>query len=57
MPQPECPSEETLAAFVDGGLTAEERRSVEEHLEDCAKCRTLVALVLRNREKPPESDS
>lgn len=33
------PSEETLAAFIDGRLDAETRRRVVEHMADCADCR------------------
>jgi tetratricopeptide (TPR) repeat protein len=32
------PSEETLAAFIDGRLDAETRRRVVEHLAECSEC-------------------
>ena len=33
------PTDETLAAFVDGRLDGETRRRVIEHMADCADCR------------------
>ena len=33
-----CLADETLAAFVDGGLTADERSQVELHLAACRDC-------------------
>lgn len=33
-----CLDDETLAAYVDGGLTAEERTRVERHLASCQDC-------------------
>lgn len=32
------PSDETLAAYIDGRLDAETRRRVTEHIADCAEC-------------------
>jgi hypothetical protein len=37
-----CPSEETLAAFLDGRLDEKARLEVIEHLADCGDCRDLV---------------
>ncbi len=37
-----CPSEETLAEFIDGRLDPEARRSVVEHLAVCGECRDIV---------------
>ncbi|HEV7239141.1 MAG TPA: CHAT domain-containing protein [Thermoanaerobaculia bacterium] len=37
-----CPSEETLAAFIDGRLTGEARHRVVEHMAVCGECRTDV---------------
>ncbi len=34
-----------LVPYVEGGLTARERRRLEEHLAGCEGCRTLVARV------------
>lgn len=38
----DCPSEETLAAFLDGHLDPEARERVMEHLADCGECREVV---------------
>ena len=35
--------EERLSAYVDGDLTAVERRGVEEHLESCEPCRRIAS--------------
>src|SRR5262245_13311422 len=38
-----CPEPEQLAALIDGGLSAADRRALEAHLGDCAECREVVA--------------
>ncbi len=38
-----CPTEETLAAFVDGRLDSRSRRQVLEHLATCADCEAIVS--------------
>ena len=38
-----CPEAEQLAAYAEGGLSAEERRATERHLADCADCRAVLA--------------
>lgn len=38
----DCPTEETLAAFIDHRLTGSERARIIEHLADCADCRNVV---------------
>lgn len=40
-----CPSEETLAAFVDGRLNGEARRRVVEHMANCGECRDIAVLT------------
>ena len=35
---------ELLAAFADGELAEEDRRAVEEHLRECARCRRELTL-------------
>ena len=40
---PGCLDDETLAAYVDGGLTAEERSQVELHLAACRDCFAVFA--------------
>jgi len=37
-----CPSEETLAAFIDRRLDPEARRRVIEHMASCGDCREIV---------------
>ena len=37
------PSENVLAAYLDGGLTADERSETEAHLERCDACRAALA--------------
>ena len=39
-----CPDTDVLAAFVDGALTAKERRAVEAHAADCQRCADTLAL-------------
>ena len=41
--QPKHPSENVLAAYLDGGLTARERSETEAHLEGCEACRAALA--------------
>lgn len=38
----QCPSDEMLAAFIDGRLEGQERQDVVRHLADCAECRNVV---------------
>jgi tetratricopeptide (TPR) repeat protein len=38
-----CLSDEELAAYLDGVLSAEDRRAAEEHLASCDDCRTILA--------------
>lgn len=40
-------SQETVAAYVDGTLSTEERRSADTHLSECASCRTEIRDVRR----------
>ena len=42
-----CPSEETLAAFLDGGLAGPEEAEVREHLLECASCLEAARVVSR----------
>jgi tetratricopeptide (TPR) repeat protein len=41
----ECPTEETLAAYVDDRLDAATRQKVTEHLTTCGECRELVLMA------------
>ena len=38
----ECPTAEEFAAYADGGLGVQERERVEQHLVECAECRTVL---------------
>ncbi|MEW5911050.1 MAG: zf-HC2 domain-containing protein [Thermodesulfobacteriota bacterium] len=40
-----CPSEEALAAFLEGRLRGRPREEMEGHLAQCRSCRELLALV------------
>lgn len=40
--------ESKLSRFVDGELSAEERRGVEEHVTSCGTCRNTLALFQKN---------
>ena len=40
-----CPSDETLAAFIDGRLDSAAKMAVVEHLADCAACRDVVLMA------------
>ncbi len=40
-----CPTEETLAAFVDGRLNGEARRRVVEHMASCGECRDVAVMT------------
>lgn len=40
-----CPDEGRLAAYVDGGLTAERRASLERHLAECGYCLGQVSAL------------
>ena len=52
----ECLTVEMLAVFLEGKMTLEERKSVESHLAECARCREIVANALRAKELLNESD-
>lgn len=47
------PPEETLAAYVDGALTATEKVAVERHLDGCHECMASIAAVARLMESAP----
>lgn len=56
-----CPDDNQLAAFMDGGLSREERSLLERHIDGCALCRGLLGDVVMGatrqegaaREPPP----
>jgi hypothetical protein len=43
---PDCLDAETLAAFVDEGLSAAERRAAESHIADCHRCQAITAALV-----------
>ena len=43
-----CLDAETLAAWVDNGLTRRERAAAEAHAADCARCREVLAAIVRS---------
>ena len=47
-----CPSDEALAAWVEGLLPLAERRPVDDHLLECEACHELTGLVLDARFEP-----
>lgn len=60
--RPGCPSFIELMALMDGELAEDRRRRVEEHLESCPRCRSIVYSQKRMEESwrdafeaPPES--
>src|SRR4051812_31971394 len=42
-----CLDAETLAAFVDGGLTGPSRAAAEAHAAGCARCQASLAMLSR----------
>jgi anti-sigma factor RsiW len=44
-----CLGDESLAAYLDGELSAEQRQRAEEHLGACAACALLLAGAVRTR--------
>jgi hypothetical protein len=46
----DCPSNETLAAFIDGRLDSRTRASVVKHLTSCSDCHAFVADAMAIRE-------
>jgi hypothetical protein len=48
-----CLDAETVAAMADGGLTPSEQAVVAEHALTCARCREVIAAVIRTTPEPP----
>jgi tetratricopeptide (TPR) repeat protein len=51
----QCLSEPTLVAYVEGGLSDAEARRAEIHLDACAECLRVVALLGTSDAEPPGS--
>lgn len=45
LPMMNCPSEENLAAFIDGRLDEAARRNIVEHMAQCAACRDTLLMA------------
>ena len=52
-----CPSEETLAAFIDGRLDPEARQRVIEHMAVCGDCYAVITAALDLRATEPAMDA
>lgn len=50
-----CVDAETLAAWGDGTLRGDEQAAVMEHAADCARCRALLAALVRSDVPPVRS--
>jgi hypothetical protein len=55
--QAECLDGETLAAWSSGSLRADEAATVERHVADCGRCRTLVAVFVQSTPAEPARES
>src|SRR5262245_59021676 len=53
-PQGPCLDAETLAAWADGALNAHDRSDVEAHAAHCARCQSLLAVMVRTAPVSPE---
>lgn len=42
-----CPTEDIVAAFVEGSLEADEREILEGHLDECSGCRAVVSELVK----------
>ena len=49
----DCLDAETAAAMADGGLSPSEQAVVAEHALTCARCRELIAAIIRTTPEPP----
>ena len=49
----DCLDPETAAAMADGGLSPSEQGVVAEHALTCARCRELIAAIIRTTPEPP----
>src|SRR5438067_11133803 len=49
---PDCLDEETIAAVVDGTVEADVRNAATRHLASCARCRGVIASVVRGLADP-----
>ncbi len=50
-----CLDEARASAFVAGALTDELRAPIEDHIDDCASCRQLVAVLIQQSHPTPRA--
>lgn len=43
MNRTDCPSDERLAAYLDGALSEKSRKDLEDHVLDCSSCSEVLA--------------
>src|SRR4026209_1962229 len=48
-----CLDAETLAAWVDGGLSGAELALAQTHVADCARCQTMIGTLARINSSVP----
>ena len=53
----ECPRFETLAAYKENALRADERAEVEAHFADCDYCRKTMAFAIRTQMAVPKPEA
>lgn len=51
----DCLSDTQLSRVVDGVLRCEEQTAVEDHLDQCEECRSLIIAYLKAMSDDPES--
>jgi len=51
-PAPECPSDDLLAGYIDGALSATENRQLEDHALGCGDCHLMLKTVVDVRGVP-----
>ena len=53
-----CPTDQEIAAFVDGAKSPADRASVARHVDECVRCFELVASLIALADRPlPEVDT
>ncbi len=51
-----CLEPETLAAWVDGGLSGDQAAKAESHVADCARCQAFLATLVKTAALVPASE-
>lgn len=52
-----CLDADTIAAWLDEGLTPAERAAAEAHAASCARCQSMLAVMVRTASAAPATDS